>query len=234
MEPNLLVGDFIFVSKSRYGYGPFSVPFLPLLMREDVRNGGARLFGKQPERGDMAVFRKPNASDEILVKRIVGLPGDQVRIVDGVLEINSHKVERNRESTTLYRETLPNGVSYRILEEFGDNASLDNTPIYKVPAGKYFFLGDNRDNSLDSRFQNNVGFVPYNHLVGPVVRVWFSIDTNKSFLFSVRWERVLSSTKTIEANEKKESQEKIEQDEVEQDEIGREKRDIDALASDGR
>ena len=232
MEPNLLVGDFIFVSKSRYGYGPFSVPFTSMLMRGDIRDGGERLFGGKPKRGDMAVFRKPNASSEILVKRIIGLPGDQVRVVGGVLEINSRKVERRRESHTLYRETLPNGVSYRIQEAFGDNGSQDNTPIYEVPSDKYFFLGDNRDNSLDSRFLNNVGFVPYNHLVGPVVSVWFSFDTNKSFPFNVRWDRVFSSTKTIEAEATEGSQNDIQQDSLEQDSV--EQDSVEALASDGR
>ncbi len=231
MEPNLLVGDFIFVSKSRYGYGPFSVPFLSVLMREDIRNGGERLFGKKPKRGDMAVFRKPNDSSDILVKRIVGLPGDQVRIVGGVLEINSRKVERQRESPTLYRETLPNGASYRIQEAFGDNASQDNTPLYQVPNDKYFFLGDNRDNSLDSRFLDNVGFVPYNHLVGPVVRVWFSIDSNKSFPFNVRWDRVLSSTKTIEAKTTSLSRDHVQK---ESNKENNKESNLGALASDGR
>lgn len=198
MQPNLLIGDFIFVSKSRYGYGVFSVPFLSFVLGKQ----SGRILGKQPKRGDMVVFRKPNKTDEILVKRIVGLPGDSIRVVDGVLEINSQRVTRERLSNSNYRETLPNGVSYPIEESDGDNGVQDNTPLYRVPSGKYFFMGDNRDNSLDSRYGNEVGFVPYSHLVGPVVRVWFSVDLDRSFPFNVRWQRVLRSLSDIEAEER--------------------------------
>ena len=195
MEPNLLVGDFIFVSKSRYGYGPFSVPFLSLV----VGHGRARLFGAPPRRGDMVVFRRPNNPDDILVKRIVGLPDDSVRVTGGVLEINGRKVARTKLAHSMYKERLPNRMPYTVMETGGDSATNDNTPLFRIPARHYFMMGDNRDNSLDSRFLEEVGFVPESHLVGPVVRVWFSLERNGFFPFNIRWQRVLRPIAEIEA-----------------------------------
>ena len=195
MEPNLLVGDFIFVSKSRYGYGPFSVPFLSLF----VDNDSARLFGAPPRRGDMVVFRRPNDPDDILVKRIVGLPEDRLRVVGGLLEINGKRVARTKLAHRMYEERLPNRVRYSILETDGDNSANDNTSLFRIPARHYFMMGDNRDNSLDSRFLDEVGFVHESHLVGPVVRLWFSLRRDGIFPFNIRWNRVLRPIIEIEA-----------------------------------
>ncbi len=195
MEPNLLVGDFIFVSKSRYGYGPFSIPFLSQFVRHD----SARMFSTPPRRGDMAVFRRPNNPKDILVKRIVGLPGDRVRVVRGLLEINGKTVRRARLVPPMYEETLPNQVRYPILENGGDGALLDNTELFRIPARHYFVMGDNRDNSLDSRLLEEVGYVPESHLVGPVVRVWFSLKREGFFPFNIRWNRILRPITEIEA-----------------------------------
>ncbi len=195
MEPNLLVGDFIFVSKSRYGYGPFSVPLLSRILGSD----GARLFGAPPRRGDMVVFRRPNNPDDILVKRLVGLPEDHLRVVGGLLEINGKKIARTRLTRSMYEEKLPNQVRYPILETYGDNAANDNTRLFRIPARHYFMMGDNRDNSLDSRFLDEVGFVPESHLVGPVVRVWFSLARSGFFPFNIRWNRFLRPITEIEA-----------------------------------
>ncbi len=195
MEPNLLVGDFIFVSKWRYGYGPFSLPFLSLFVDHD----SARMFGIPPRRGDMVVFRRPNNPGDILVKRVVGLPDDRVRVTGGRLEINGKKVARTELAHSMYQETLPNRVRYPILEAYGDNAWNDNTPLFRIPARHYFMMGDNRDNSLDSRIIEEVGFVPESHLVGPVVRVWFSLKRSGFFPFNIRWNRILRPITEIEA-----------------------------------
>ena len=195
MEPNLLIGDFIFVSKSRYGYGPFSVPLLSRFVSKD----GARLFGAAPRRGDMAVFRRPNNPKDILVKRIVGLPEDRIRVSGGLLEINGKKITRTKLKHSMYEEHLPNRVHYPILETNGDNASNDNTELFRIPARHYFMMGDNRDNSLDSRFLEEVGYVHESHFVGPVVRVWFSLKRGGFFPFNIRWNRILRPIVDIEA-----------------------------------
>jgi len=160
MIPTLLVGDYLFVSKYSYGYSKHSFPF-------SMGMFPGRVFGSPPERGDVAVFKYPgdqgqgvNRTDYI--KRIVGMPGDRIQVTNGVLHINGQAVERLRigdyvkganghyQKGTLYKETLPNGRSYTVLE-YTDNGMADNTPEFLVPAGNYFVMGDNRDDSLDSR-----------------------------------------------------------------------------------
>jgi len=176
MVPTLLVGDYLFVSKLSYGYSRYSLPFgLPLF--------DGRIFAAQPERGDVIVFKLPSDNKTDYIKRVVGLPGDTIQVIAGVLHINGQPVERRRiedyvdpdsgRSYLQYIETLPNGVGHRILEE-SDHAALDNTPPYRVPDGHYFMMGDNRDNSLDSRAA--VGFVPAENLIGRADILFFSTD----------------------------------------------------------
>jgi signal peptidase I len=175
MNPTLMEGDHLFVSKVAYGYSRYSVPFglLPI---------EGRLFGKEPERGDIAVFKPPQDPAFDYIKRIVGLPGEKIQMIGGVLHINdvpvpldeigpyiAEEIEVN--SARLQRETLPNGVSYEIIN-LTDDSFGDDTRPFIVPARHYFMLGDNRDNSMDSRF--NVGAVPYENLVGRAVRLFWN------------------------------------------------------------
>jgi signal peptidase I len=180
MEPTILVGDFIAVDKSAYGYSRYSLPFAPHLFE-------GRIFAATPRRGDLVVFRVPHA-DQDYVKRIVGLPGDRIQMRDGRLYINGTAVQRERIPDVAYdagegfprrlkrwRETLPNGASYETLDA-ELNGPLDNTAEYAVPPGNYFVLGDNRDNSVDSRMPYGVGFVPAENLIGHVVMIYYSVE----------------------------------------------------------
>jgi signal peptidase I len=192
MVPTLLVGDYLFVSKYSYGYSRHSVAFgLPLF-------DGRVLAAGEPERGDVAVFKLPRDDSTDYIKRIVGLPGDRVQVVRGILHIDGQPVRRERiEDVTVaergvpisyrqYVETLPNGRQHRILE-ITDTGSLDNTPEFVVPAGHYFMMGDNRDNSLDSRVTSLVGFVPAENLVGRAEFLFFSLDDSARFWEVWKW-----------------------------------------------
>ncbi len=186
MLPTLLVGDYLFVSKYSYGYSRYSLPLgLPLLP--------GRIFFSEPERGDVVVFKLPSDNETDYIKRIVGLPGDRIQVINGILHINDQQVRRERIEDYVFRtefgrmvrmvqyiETLPNGRRHRIIEE-GDNAPLDNTSVYVVPEGRYFAMGDNRDNSADSRVYNSVGFVPAQNLVGRAEFLFFSLDQTLPF-----------------------------------------------------
>ncbi len=214
MKPNLLVGDFLFVSKFSYGYSRYSVPFAPPLFGW-AANG--RLFGSVPHRGDVAVFRYTKDTSIDYVKRVIGLPGDRIQIKAGELYINGTLAPREAlgdfedsdESGTRilakrYNETLPNGVKHDILK-YSDESRFDvasevdpnNTPEYVVPEGDLFMMGDNRDNSADSRFQNELGFVPMENLVGRAQFIFFSFDAIYPWYefwewpFEVRWGRLL-------------------------------------------
>ncbi|MBL6945245.1 MAG: signal peptidase I [Rhodospirillales bacterium] len=181
MKPTLLIGDYLFVSKFSYGYSHHSLPFsLPLF--------SGRVIVTEPERGDVAVFKYPSDTSKDYIKRIVGLPGDKIQVVRGILHINGQAVKRERTSDFIDRtergsvmrvprfiETLPNGRQHFILEENGDRGRADNTPVYVVPTGHYFAMGDNRDNSNDSRFPD-VRFIPRENLVGRADFLFFSID----------------------------------------------------------
>ena len=176
MEPTLLIGDMLVASKFPYGYGAASIPIQITLPETD-----GRLFGDTPKRGDVVVFRYPGDRSQAWVKRVVGLPGDRIQMRQGQLFINDHaaqlqytgtgEAEDDRGGTVpanRYVETLPNGVEHAIFK-MRDNGRLDNTPEVTVPAGKLFVLGDNRDNSADSRVSvrdGGVGLLPIDNLIG--------------------------------------------------------------------
>ena len=189
MIPTLLVGDYLFVSKYAYGYSRYSVPMGPPIVKN-------RLFGSLPTRGDVAVFKLPKDNSTDFIKRVVGLPGDRIQVRNGVLHINEEPVKRRRiedfvstnfygrnVSTPQYLETLPNGVTYKTLDS--DFESLaDNTGVYKVLPGHIFMMGDNRDDSQDSRF-SQVGQVPIRNFVGRAEFLFFSIHN-----WNVRFSRL--------------------------------------------
>ena len=192
MKPTLLVGDYLFISKYSYGYSRYSLPLgLPLIP--------GRILSAKPERGDIAVFKLPSDNKSDYIKRIVGLPGDRIQMREGRLHINGKQVARRRVADFIeidslgrvsraaqFDETLPNGRTYRILEHT-DRGQLDNTPVYVVPAEHYFMMGDNRDNSLDSRVLSGVGFVPAVNLLGRAEILFFSIDGAASVWEFWRW-----------------------------------------------
>jgi signal peptidase I len=192
MKPNLLVGDYLFVSKYAYGYSRASLPFgLPLI--------SGRLLPHTPNQGDVAVFKLPTDTRVDYIKRVIGMPGDRIQMTDGRLYINGEMLKREAIGyevdtksdgsdmpMTVYRETLPNGVTHIIYEE-GDEGPLDNTAEYTVPEGHYFMMGDNRDNSQDSRVTDLVGFVPFNNFVGRAERLFFSTNGQARLWEVWRW-----------------------------------------------
>lgn len=174
MKPGLLIGDYIFVSKFSYGYSRYSFP-LGLNIFED------RIFESEPKRGDVAVFRLPENPRINYIKRIIGLPGDTIQVRDGVLFINEKEVEKDQdgyfreddfEPVAQFVETLPNERKITVLDE--TTTPQDTTGIYQVPADHYFMMGDNRDNSQDSRFLDHVGYVPKANLIGKANVIFFS------------------------------------------------------------
>lgn len=194
MIPSLLVGDYLFVSKFSYGYSRFSLP--SWLTWIDVFGG--RILGRSPERGDVAVFKLPRDNQTDYIKRLVGLPGDRLQVKGGILHINGQPVKRERiedwidhEGMTVtrvvqYVETLPNGKRHRIIERDGDRGAADDTEVYVVPANHYFAMGDNRDNSQDSRYAI-VGFIPAENLVGRAEFLFFSTDGSARLYEIWKW-----------------------------------------------
>ncbi len=198
MIPTLLVGDYLFVSKFSYGYSKYSLPWSP-----DLFDG--RIIGSEPERGDVAVFKLPRDNETDYIKRVIGLPGDQVQMIGGILHINGQAIEREQVEDFVgsglacgsrrdeirvprYIETLPNGVKYPTLD-CAQGSDGDDTPAFIVPSGHYFVMGDNRDNSSDSRFSaySGVGFVPYENFVGRADIIFFSIGEDSSLFAPWRW-----------------------------------------------
>ena len=186
MMPTLVVGDYLFVSKWSYGFSKFSLPFSPNLF-------SGRILAMDPQRGDVVVFRKPNEPETDYIKRLIGLPGDRIQVRGGVLFINGQAVPKEPAGSFVseggaevpqFRETLPNGVSYITLDAEQGSAG-DDTREFVVPEGHYFMMGDNRDNSLDSRF--DVGYVPFENFVGKARVIFFSIGDNKSPLEVWEW-----------------------------------------------
>jgi signal peptidase I len=204
MIPTLLIGDYLFVSKYSYGYSRYSFPF-------GLNLFSGRVWAGEPKRGDVVVFKLPRDNETDYIKRLIGLPGDEIQMIDGVLHINGQAVPKEKiddyvvtdpsgreRQLARYRETLPNGVSYPVLD-FVQSSFGDNTEVYKVPENHFFMMGDNRDNSTDSRFLSEVGFVPFENLVGKAQIIFFSIDEDSSFWqfwkwpASVRWSRLFDT-----------------------------------------
>jgi len=203
MKPTLLVGDYLFVSKFAYGYSQYSFPF-------GIIKFDGRIMGSEPEQGDVAVFKLPTDNKTDYIKRVIGMPGDTLQMKNGRLYINGELIERkkidsydvtdrygNTENMTEYEQTLPNGVTFSIYEE-GDNGALDNTRIFTVPDGHYFMMGDNRDNSQDSRVTKMVGPVPYENMIGRAEFLFYSTNGEAhlwefwKWPWTVRYDRLLN------------------------------------------
>ncbi|HVB88954.1 MAG TPA: signal peptidase I [Beijerinckiaceae bacterium] len=208
MIPTLLVGDYLFVSKYSYGYSRYSFPFgLPLFH--------GRIFGSPPKRGDIAVFKLPSDDTTDYIKRVIGLPGDRIQMLHGRLVINGKMVPRTpiapiktRDEyghiikAPAYTETLPGGVSHTIIQLDGDSGYYSNTGVYVVPPNDYFMMGDNRDNSTDSRVppqDGGVGYVPVVNFVGRSEVLFFSVKGPAwefwKWPWTVRWRRIFQLTR---------------------------------------
>ena len=192
MKPTLLIGDYLFVNKPAYGYSRFSFPFGIAPIEE-------RIWAKEPLRGDIVVFALPTNSGVDYIKRVIGLPGDTVQVKRGRLFINDVLVPRELVGTLTivadsgekqvvneYIEKLPGGVIHSIYEE-SDTDRLDNTPLYTVPEGHYFMMGDNRDNSQDSRVADHVGPVPFENIIGRADFLFFSTNHYAKLIEMWKW-----------------------------------------------
>jgi signal peptidase I len=196
MEPTLLIGDRIFVKKYSYGYSRHSFPFSPPLFAN-------RMFSKAPNYGDLVVFKTPADNRTDYIKRLIGLPGDTIQFRDGKLFLNEDEILRTQIKNDLkircgisspevnaFKEILPNGKEY--VAVYRKNGTMQNTDKYKVPEGHFFFLGDNRDCSKDSRYLSSVGYVSYENLVGNASFVFFSNDTVSGSIFKFwNWDQSL-------------------------------------------
>ena len=196
MEPSLLIGDRLFVSKYSYGYSRHSFPFSPKIFT-------GRILEKSPKRGDVIVFKTPVDNRTDYIKRLIGLPGDKIQIINKDLYLNDIKIKKRKVETSLnitcgdkilqaavYEETLPSGKKY--LAAYRKEGTMINTDEFIVPKKNYFFLGDNRDCSSDSRFLSGVGYVNFNNLVGKARIIFFSSDKKKgSFLKIWNWNQIV-------------------------------------------
>ena len=192
MEPNLLVGDRLFVSKYSYGYSRHSFPFSPKISNK-------RFLEKEPSRGDVIVFKTPADNRTDYIKRLIGMPGDTLQIIDGDLFINEVKVKRillkspkiiycgnEKLKVVAYEETLPNNKKY--IAVYRSDGTMLNTDKFIVPEKNFFFMGDNRDCSNDSRYLSSVGYVNFNNLVGKANIIFFSNDKERgSFIKFWKW-----------------------------------------------
>jgi signal peptidase I len=223
MIPTLLVGDYLFVSKYAYGYSSYSLPcFWPLRCGSLLFPG--RVFASQPKRGDVVVFKLPRDGKTDYIKRVIGLPGDKIEMKDGRLYINGVMVPRepiapltepdlygHSHDVPTYKETLPGGVSHTIIEVENDRGFYDDIRdtsgapvVFVVPPEHYFMMGDNRDNSLDSRVPEDaggVGYVPVENLVGRAEVIFFSVREGEPawefwrWPVDVRWQRLFKHVK---------------------------------------
>tara|TARA_Y100000310_G_scaffold331699_1_gene405758 strand:- start:71 stop:799 length:729 start_codon:yes stop_codon:yes gene_type:complete len=196
MEPNLLIGDRLFVSKYTYGYSRHSLPFSPKIYNN-------RILEKTPKRGDVIVFKTPADNRTDYIKRLIGLPGDVIQIVDEDLYLNGIEIKKEKIENLInincgneilnavfFKETLPNGKNY--IAVYRNDGTMVNSDKFIVPENHYFFMGDNRDCSKDSRFLSSVGYVSFNNLVGKAQLIFFSSDKNKGSFFKFwRWNQSL-------------------------------------------
>ncbi len=196
METNLLVGDRLFVTKFSYGYSKHSFPFSPPIFK-------GRILNKNPKRGDVIVFKTPADNRTDYIKRLIGLPGDSIQFIDGDLYINSNQILKTIKSkndklycgssqinVNIFEEKLPNGKSY--LAAYRTDITFSNSDKYIVPENHYFFLGDNRDCSKDSRFLSEVGYVNQNNLVGKAQFLFFSSNPRKGSIFNIfKWNEIV-------------------------------------------
>jgi signal peptidase I len=210
MKPNLLVGDFIFVSKWSYGYSKHSLPFSLDIIPNSVDSFPDRIFNTMPRRGDVVVFKTPQDNKTDYIKRLIGLPGDKIQIIDGQIKINNKMILRKKNEDFI--DVNNKGEKKRVRKyieyffdkdvevlDLMDNGIVDNTNTYTVPKGYFFVMGDNRDNSQDSRF-NVVGFVPLQNLVGKAQFVFFSLENSRFYQIwkwpkSIRYDRLFKSIK---------------------------------------
>ena len=183
MEPTLLIGDRIFVTKYSYGYSKHSFPFSPPLSK-------SRFLSQKPSRGDLVVFKTPADNRTDYIKRLIGLPGDTIQFINGEIYINQKPIKRNKivanikircgiydYKSTNYEETLPNGIKY--IAAYNSEGTMQNSDLYEVPDNHFFLLGDNRDCSKDSRYLSSVGYVNELNLVGKARIIFFSNDSIK-------------------------------------------------------
>ena len=198
MKPNLLVGDFIFVSKYSYGFSkhslPFSIPLIP-----------GKIFSNTPERGDVVVFKTPENNRTDYIKRVIGLPGDKIEIKNGIIFINGSEILRKKLNDFIDTDNKTSNKRVRMYNEYffnkeinildiTDNGIADNTQLFNVPENHFFVMGDNRDNSQDSRF-NTVGFIPFENIIGKAQFIFFSLENSRFLEFwkwpkSIRWNRI--------------------------------------------
>ena len=196
MEPNLLVGDRLFVTKYSYGYSKHSFPFSPNLFK-------GRIMFSEPKRGDVIVFKTPADNRTDYIKRLIGLPGDEIQFIDGNLYVNNNQIIKTLVSSTdvifcgnqtikvnTFEEKLPNGKKYKAT--YRKEYSFQNSDKFLIPKNHFFFLGDNRDCSKDSRYLNSVGYVNKLNLVGKARIIFFSTNKNKGNIFQIwKWFEII-------------------------------------------
>lgn len=205
MVPTLLVGDYLYVTKYAYGYSKHSFPY-------SAAPFSGRIFGTEPKLGDIVVFKAADKKTDF-IKRLIGLPGDKIQMIDGVLQINGQAVSKvqvadfletnsfgGSRSVSQYVETLPNGVKHNVLD-YGDTRA-DDTNIFEIPKGHYFMMGDSRDNSNDSRFQDKVRMVSFEDIIGRADFLLLSLADGSSFLEFWKWPESLRTDRMFQSLDK--------------------------------